>query len=341
MANPSLSHELKANRSQQIMNCGSNFTTPLASVILPAYNASATIAETIQSVLAQDFEDFELIVINDGSTDETDNLIRSFSDHRIVYQNRSHHGLVNTLNHGIATSRGKFILRIDADDVAYRKRFSKQIAYLEQNPSVGILGTQAVAIDMSGEQIGIGRKPLGWQAVINYSRFACPVLHPTYCVRREVFIKLNGYRDLPSEDYDFLLRALEMGVQIENLPEPLIKYRVSGEGISSGNPEKMEIATRLLQKMHRNRLLGEDEQPTLDRLLALERKTSPWFRRVIGLRNRLIEESKRRNGLRGILVECEIAAISLLHPAVLRSSYRLYQARKYLPREPINLDGDE
>src|SRR5690606_13489679 len=116
----------------------------LISVVLPAYNAELYIKEAIDSVLAQTFTNFELIILNDGSTDKTEEIILSYQDSRIVYVKNEHNlGLIGTLNKGMALAKGKYIARMDADDICFPERFEKQVAFLEKNKEYIICGTSA------------------------------------------------------------------------------------------------------------------------------------------------------------------------------------------------------
>ena len=113
----------------------------LVSVILPAYNAQDTIAESIDSILNQSFRDFELIVINDGSTDATEKVIAQYDDSRIRYfANPGNQGLIYTLNRGLELSQGKYIARMDADDISLPARFEKQVRILEEHPEIIVCG---------------------------------------------------------------------------------------------------------------------------------------------------------------------------------------------------------
>lgn len=308
-------------------------TGPLASVALPAYNAATTIAATIESILQQDYENFELIIINDGSTDNTDQIIRSFADERIVYRSRENRGIVATLNECIERSRGEFILRMDSDDIALPHRFHMQIERMKQDPSLGILGGQAIAIDETDAELGVSRKPVLSATINAYAKYACPVLHPTYCVRRTVYEKLKGYRSLPSEDYDFLLRAIEADIRIENLSDPLIKYRLTLMGISSSNPYRMLVATRLHQRFHAVRQRGRPEQGLVEAFDGLNRQNNPWASRLLRIRQSLICTMSVRRGIKQFGLRTAILFLSLLHPAIAGSSYRLWRASALLRQE--------
>ncbi len=198
------------------------------SVLLPAYNAELFIEQSITSILKQTFLDFEFIIINDGSTDRTEEIIRGFSDHRIRYfDNLKNCGLIYTLNRGIELANGKYIARMDADDISLPKRFEKQFAYLENHPNCAVLGTAYLPVDLDNNPVmkpvesPIWAKMSEWFMVIG-----CPVAHPSVMYRTNLARRANGYnpRFLHAEDYEFWTRMIKLG-DICSLPEALLRYR--------------------------------------------------------------------------------------------------------------------
>ena len=200
---------------------------PTISVLMPAYNAEKYIGEAIQSVLNQTFKDFELIVINDGSTDRTEEIILSFSDSRIRYfKNEKNLKLIATLNRGIDLVLGKYIARIDADDTCLPKRFEKQIDFLEKHPNYVLCGSWAYLINSKGEKTG-NMKFINNHDLLHISLlFSCHIIHASMMVRTEILKKFK-YRHiaLHAEDLDLFLRIANDGFKIANLPEYLIKVR--------------------------------------------------------------------------------------------------------------------
>ncbi|MBU2018619.1 MAG: glycosyltransferase family 2 protein, partial [Bacteroidetes bacterium] len=115
---------------------------------MSVYNGDKFLFEAIDSILHQTFTDFEFLIINDGSTDKTEEIILSFNDTRIVYhKNMSNEGLINCLNFGLLIAKGDYIARMDADDIAYPQRFEKQFLFMESNPEVGLLGSWVETIE--------------------------------------------------------------------------------------------------------------------------------------------------------------------------------------------------
>ncbi|MDC0255706.1 glycosyltransferase [Bacteriovoracales bacterium] len=208
---------------------------PLLTVLLPVYNAEKYIKESISSILAQTFEDFELIIIDDGSTDKSKEAISSFKDKRIrFFKNNTNLKLINTLNKGIKLARGKYLARIDADDICFPKRFQKQISFLENNKNVAILGTDIEFIDKSGNYFGKGVvHPQSHNEIKWGLQRRCCIYHPTTMVNLEKVKNEFFYSEqfVHAEDYELWLRIAK-NYRLANLPEVLLKYRVHSSSIT-------------------------------------------------------------------------------------------------------------
>ena len=203
------------------------------SVLMPVYNSQDYIDESIESILNQTFGDFEFIIINDGSTDNTADIIRRYKDARIRFiDNKQNRGLIAVLNQGLDLCNGEYIARMDSDDISLPTRFEKQIAYMDANPDVGILGT-------AGQNFGANND-------VNYSPDIVDAIellknvgfyHPSVMMRKSVLDKYNLRYD-PNyylvEDYELWTRALHV-TKLRNLPDVLIKYRVHSSSVSNAN----------------------------------------------------------------------------------------------------------
>lgn len=212
---------------------------PVISVIFPVYNAAEYIYEAIESILNQSFENFELLIINDGSKDNSKQIIQSFSDIRIKYiENEGNKGLIYTLNRGIIESKGKYIARMDADDIALPNRFEKQHLFMEKCPEFGACGTYATYI---------GNRKGNWQYPITDKEIKCRlmwgsgIIHPTALIRKSI---LNDYNIKYSEDYiaaeDFKIWVDISNVsQLYNLPEVLLNYRSHGSQVTTTKTDLM------------------------------------------------------------------------------------------------------
>ncbi|MDB5208034.1 MAG: glycosyltransferase [Flavisolibacter sp.] len=213
---------------------------PSVSVILPVYNAAPFLKEAIDSILVQTLTDFELLLINDGSTDGSESIIESYADERIRYiKNVKNCGLIFSLNKGIEMACGEWIARMDADDIALPQRLEKQVSFLSTN-SVDLLATTVKLIDKDGRPLADWKDDIANTTACQIKKFLpknnC-IAHPTVMGRAKLFKKYKYQPDLTgeykyvhnqkySEDYDLWLRLSADGVIIEKLTEPLLFYRV-------------------------------------------------------------------------------------------------------------------
>jgi glycosyltransferase involved in cell wall biosynthesis len=203
---------------------------PAISVIMPVHNGASTLIEAVNSILQQTFTDFELIAVDDGSTDQSLPILRKFAaqDGRVRVISRANTGIAGALNDAIDQSTGEFLARMDSDDISLPLRFERQIAYMQQNPTCVLLGSRVMLIEPFGiplyetnhetENDKISSELLrgvGWA-----------VVHPVAMMRADAVRKAGGYRAdrVPIEDLDLFLRLSEIGT-IHNLPELLLHYR--------------------------------------------------------------------------------------------------------------------
>ncbi len=226
------------------------------SVIMPAYNAEEYIAEAIKSILDQTFENFEFIIIEDGSKDNTWRIIQEYAeqDMRIVaLRNNQNLKLSKTLNRGIKIACGQYIARMDADDISLKDRLAKQISYMEQNPQIGISGGAMQIIDKGGKVIGQRRYHLTDSEIRKYIFRYSPFSHPLVIMKRSVLEKAGYYDNEynPAEDYDLHFR-LGQHSKFGNLSDILLKYRVISQSMTTGSTRKMELKTLdIRKKAHR------------------------------------------------------------------------------------------
>lgn len=222
-------------------------TPPVVSVIIPIYNADRYLHESIQSILDQSFTDFECILIDDGSTDDSWHIVQEFDDPRLrLYQNPTNRGLVYTLNRGIELAEGAYVARMDNDDIALPQRLEKQVAFMRAYPGVGVLGTNSTHIDETGVLLNDG-KPL-YPVTLDYRSppamkwsliWGAGVSHPTVMLRRETLLthNLRYNADLEyAEDQDLWNRCAR-ATKVTYLPEVLLKYRVNSQGMSHKKAE--------------------------------------------------------------------------------------------------------
>jgi glycosyltransferase involved in cell wall biosynthesis len=199
---------------------------PLITVGLPVYNAHATLATAVTSIRAQTYSNWELLIIDDGSTDSSHEvgMAAQRSDERIrfLYDGR-HLGLPARLNEVIASANGELFARMDADDVAYPRRLELQAAFLIANPTIDVVGSAMVVFEGEGALKGVRRGRLSHAEICAHPEWGFRMFHPTWTGRTAWFAR-HGYRPGLSEDQDLLLRAYPES-QYANLPEVLLGYR--------------------------------------------------------------------------------------------------------------------
>jgi len=201
---------------------------PKITVLMPAYNAAGYIEEAIRSVLEQTFTDFELLIVNDGSTDNTEAIIRSFNDDRIILTSQKKSGIAAALNKGLSIARAAIIARFDADDICYPNRLALQYDFLNTHPDHVIVGCDADYYDMQDEFVFTYRPPGHTDEEIRSLYFYhCPFVHSGVMYRRQVILDAGGY-DLNAhafEDHLLWSKVIKLGLAC-NLSSTLIRVRL-------------------------------------------------------------------------------------------------------------------
>ena len=229
-------------------------TDPLISLVMAVYNGDRYLKPTIDSILSQTFADFEFIVVNDGSTDGSQDVVEGYRDDRIVFINNEENiGQTASLNVGLRTARGAYLARTDAGDISAPERFRKQIRFLEANPQVDILGTAAYQYDEAGAFCGNVFLPNKPSVILQRIFFACPIVHVSVMARRERILALGGYDESYRvlADYALWARALRSGYRFRNLDEILTGYLVTpgSFGSSHGRGRSVQEATRIIVEL--------------------------------------------------------------------------------------------
>jgi glycosyltransferase involved in cell wall biosynthesis len=204
---------------------------------MPVFNAERWLRQSILSILMQDFQDFELIILDDGSTDGCPKILRSIKDRRLaVYSYERNEGYSRRLNDGIQIASGQFIARMDADDYSIASRFSSQLKCFHADPLLSILGTWTYQIDAHGRLIGEHRCLTSNSAVAIWLLGNVTLVHhPTVMIRRTALEPLTQYNVAfePAEDFEMWTRAILHGVKIEIVPQHLLLYRRHSGQVSS------------------------------------------------------------------------------------------------------------
>ena len=206
-----------------------NGVNPKISVILPVFNGEKYIKEAVNSILRQTYSNFELIILDDVSTDSTPQIIDLYTDKRIrhVYF-KERMGLVKSMNYGIVISNGEYIARMDADDVSFKDRFAKQIDYMEKHIDIGVIGGQTIYID-DNKIIGHVKYPITDNEIKETMLFRNPFAHPAVMIRKEVLINNNIYYNdkfSSCEDVELWSRLMKV-TRFHNLNSFVLKYHIS------------------------------------------------------------------------------------------------------------------
>lgn len=225
---------------------------PKVSVIMAVYNGALYVRTAINSILSQSLTDFELIVVDDASTDETSSILKSYTDNRlIILRNSENLGFARSLNRALARASGDYVARMDADDISISCRFEKQVNFLDTHPEIGLLGSAYYRMVLSGRRLGGPvRKPesdaeIRWAILLEN-----PFCHPSVMVRRQVLVTYDlGYDPefTTTQDYELWVRVLEH-CEGANLRDPLLLYRFHGKSVSWSRREVQQRNSVLVSR---------------------------------------------------------------------------------------------
>lgn len=203
-------------------------------VLMPAYNAASYVAQAIDSVLSQTFGDFELLIVDDGSTDATPDIIHTFRDRRIVLVSQQNQGIAGALNTGLRMARSSLIARFDADDICYPHRLQRQYRFMRESPAYLLAGSMVDYADMDGRFVFTYRPPGNTDRVIRgLSYRICPFIHSSVIYRKEAVLALGGYNVHAHGFEDHLLwRRLIRTGKVYNIPEVLMRVRFNPHSLT-------------------------------------------------------------------------------------------------------------
>jgi glycosyltransferase involved in cell wall biosynthesis len=249
---------------------------PTVSVIMAVYNAQRYLAEAMDSVLAQSFGDFEFLIIDDGSTDRTTQILRDYAakDDRIRLIVRENKGQTPSLNEAVELARCELLARMDADDICLPHRFAKQVEFMQSHPQVVLLGGAYAMIDGAGRLLTMIEPPRDNATLQEHALSGrTPICHPLAMMRKSAVLKAGGYdpQFQVAQDLDLWLKLGEIG-ELACVPDLLVKYRQHDQSLSEKKQELQLAEMRLacerayLRRGIRRQFLGEQNwRPTSDR----------------------------------------------------------------------------
>ena len=250
-----------------------NKSIPRVSVVMSVYNGAHYLQKSVDSILKQTFINFEFIIIDDGSTDDTWQVLSEYAnrDSRLKpFQNTENLGLTKTLNRGLKLARGEYIARLDADDKSFPERLEKQVAYLQSHPSVALVSTGVQYVDPEGKELRIDIPPTNSTVLRWEFLFRNPLRHPTVMWRRELVRDKVGDYDpdfVCTQDYDFWVRISEK-LNIATIPSVLVQMSWHNQSISAKKAKKQDalgtkIIYRQIKRYFPNEKLDENDVANL------------------------------------------------------------------------------
>ncbi|MFT3867312.1 MAG: glycosyltransferase [Nibricoccus sp.] len=249
-----------------VENSGQSGHRPIVSVIMSVHNGEPYLREAIDSILAQSFTDFEFLIVNDCSSDNSQRIIISYGDPRVrLVDNPTNIGLTKSLNKALALSRGHYVARMDADDRSHKERLAKQVEFLNENPRVAVVGTQIQPIDAEGKTIrkGGSRKAVDPVALAWHWIFDNPLAHSTTLFRREIiWERMKGYDETfrTSQDFELWSRVAHL-YEICNLDEVLVDFRLHANSVSRRYTTEDVIKLTPVYRQNLGRILQTSEFP--------------------------------------------------------------------------------
>jgi GT2 family glycosyltransferase len=296
---------------------------PQVSVVLPVWNGERYLKQAIESILAQDFVDFELIVIDDGSTDRSAEIVTAFAhDPRVALHKQANAGVVAARNAGLRVAHAEFVAFLDADDIALPGRLAKQVAYLRAHPEAAAIGSNITYFSDADGVIRTQKFPVGVTQVANALETGNPLAQPSVMLRKSMAMAAGGYREafkFGAEDYDLWLRLAEKH-PLDNLPEVLTLYRVHADSLTHRRRHEQTFAALAAACAHRRRIAGRS-----DPLDGLSEPLSPAVLPLLGLSES--EEAEFIPSLFGLLAKND--EVPEPHLSLVK---RAWELRDHIPR---------
>ena len=299
---------------------------PLISVLLPIAGSDyERVAISIQSIINQTLKNIELICIIDEPYDsKLSKLVLSFSSsidpQIVILTNDRKSGISYSLNRAAKVAKADLIARMDSDDQSFSNRLELQYNFMQAHPEIVLVGMQAFQVNSERELIGISNKPLNHTQISRYAHYACPLIHPTWCIRKNVFFKLGGYLNIaPAQDYHFISKLLRAGFKLANLSVPGLCYTVREQSLSRKNIyTTISIANYIRRSIASGRNFDE---------LIVEKirknKKSKYFEFLYKIRSFGLLHYKSKNLIYSILSSFVVCLSSMFHWALLLDTYAL------------------
>jgi glycosyltransferase involved in cell wall biosynthesis len=249
---------------------------PLISLVMPARNADATLAEALNSLAQQSFTDFEVVLVNDGSTDATQVIAESYGDRlRLrVLVHETGQGVAQSINDGLGVGDSEFVARLDADDIAQPGRLQRQLDFLLANVGIGVCGSDMHVFSPESDQRYLLAHPTSNVGIRTALLQRCAISHPSVMCRRSIFEQIGLYdpRFDFAEDYELWCRASLLGIQFANIPEPLTLYRSHPGQVGRQKAQLQYERDMAIKGRYMTAMLQGEDAGLLPQFLALQTK---------------------------------------------------------------------
>ena len=312
---------------------------PPVTVLMAVYNGARFLNEAIESIRNQTFTDFEFLIIDDGSSDATPEILaRHAADRRIRILRQENQGLTESLNRGIREARSEFIARMDADDVARPDRLAIQMKFLKSNPAIALVGGAVEAIDAAGRVVQTIRLPEKPEQIRQHMReLGCALAHPTVVFRRQAVLDAGGLRRAyrHAEDYDLWLRMIE-NCDFVNLPEIVLRYRRHEDAVSAKHATQQILSAFCARVTAQLRLKGAADPtsnvelitPEVVRGLGVDRQTldAEMLRGIREAAEMAIDQGRRSAAAEFLEIAQPFASPDRLRDIATKLNYKAAQA---------------
>lgn len=247
----------------------------LVSVVMSVFNGEKYLPEAMESILAQSFRDFEFLIIDDGSTDRSAEMIRSYGDPRIRLFQQANRGLAPALNLGLKMAGGRYIARMDADDISLPERLQVQVEFLEARPECVAVGSNAMVMDTDGHDLYTSDQPQEWEA-IRRALPRTPFYHSSTFYRREAALRCRGYYEPVRQHFEDLIffNMLARFGELRNIGRPLIRYRLVPSALTNMDPAFSSAVLHICQNILQTGGISEGDWECLQRITKT--RTRQW-----------------------------------------------------------------